>query len=343
MGVLSDMLGYGLKQAGNVLDNPGAAIRGALAGKPSELARLPLGNWSDVLGVTSPQNRTSGRDLLRSYGAVGEEDNWGNFAGGMAADMATNPLTYVTGPLAKGISKGAGAASKGFNPALRAARKELAMAKRIDAAGVPEAVVGGTQRLPSGVNVANELRQNTYDLAPSIADRATREGLAGVFLRSDRMGGTMAKGAATNVAPNVANRHEVTHGLMNEIAKHGHSGEGLPWVVRMAGNINKGAGDKGVRAGLGQMADEMAAFAMEKRGLPGQVANAANFLFNPNLANRAGYAADIAKRSPWVGRAYRAAPYATGGAGTVGAAGAGYEGYDAYMKKKRDNEVINNY
>jgi len=40
-----------------------------------------------------------GRDLLRRHGLVGKKDTWGNWAAGFATDIATDPLTYITGPM----------------------------------------------------------------------------------------------------------------------------------------------------------------------------------------------------------------------------------------------------
>lgn len=78
----------------STLDKPGRAVRGLLAGKPEELLNLiPL---SDTLGITDPNNTVSGRDLLRHYGMVGEEDNWGNFAAGVGAEMLLDPINFFT-------------------------------------------------------------------------------------------------------------------------------------------------------------------------------------------------------------------------------------------------------
>ena len=74
------------------LDTPGAQVRGLLAGK---------NGWND--------ERVSGRDLLRQHGLVGQENNWGNFFGGVAAEIATDPLSYLSGPI-KALTGGGRAA-----------------------------------------------------------------------------------------------------------------------------------------------------------------------------------------------------------------------------------------
>jgi hypothetical protein len=87
----------GIAYLGSALEKPGRAVRGILAGKPREaLAAIP---FSDALGITDYADRTSGRDLLRRYGMADKEDTWGNFLGGLAAEIATDPLTFLT-PLA---------------------------------------------------------------------------------------------------------------------------------------------------------------------------------------------------------------------------------------------------
>lgn len=73
----------GLSWAGYLLDTPGAFVRGVLAGDPLS-----------VFG--SSEERVSGRDLLRQYGMAGDEDTWGNFGGGIAAEVLLDPLTYAS-------------------------------------------------------------------------------------------------------------------------------------------------------------------------------------------------------------------------------------------------------
>ena len=78
----------GLSAAGNVLDLPGSSVRDALAFKnPFDQYLTPLHD----------ANRTTGRDLLRSYGMAGQHDSWGNFAGGLAAEIATDPTNLISG------------------------------------------------------------------------------------------------------------------------------------------------------------------------------------------------------------------------------------------------------
>ena len=76
----------GIAAVGNVLDLPGSMVRDVLA------LENPL---DQLLHPFSGESRTSGRDLLRKYGMAGRKDTWGNFAGGLAADILTDPLTYI--------------------------------------------------------------------------------------------------------------------------------------------------------------------------------------------------------------------------------------------------------
>jgi hypothetical protein len=100
LNTLSQAGSSGLSWAGYLLDTPGALIRGTLAGDPLS-----------VFG--SSDERVSGRDLLRQYGMAGEEDTWGNFGGGFAAEAILDPLTYASlglSLLGKGAASQAGKA-----------------------------------------------------------------------------------------------------------------------------------------------------------------------------------------------------------------------------------------
>lgn len=77
----------GISMLGNFLDVPGSMARDVLAGQ----------NPIDQLGsIFRSENRTTGRDLLRKYGLAGRKDTWGNFGAGIGAEIALDPLTYLT-------------------------------------------------------------------------------------------------------------------------------------------------------------------------------------------------------------------------------------------------------
>lgn len=88
----------GLSGLGWLLDTPGSIIRGALSGGPLKgLSAL----WE------SSDDRVTGRELLRQYGMVGDEDTWGNFGGGLAAELLLDPLTYASFGLNAVLGRGA--------------------------------------------------------------------------------------------------------------------------------------------------------------------------------------------------------------------------------------------
>lgn len=87
------------------LDTPGAMLRGGLANGFQGAA--------DALSQNEEQ-RVSGRDLLRQYGMVGDEDNWGNFFGGIGAEIALDPVAWATGGIKSLTGAGTTAAKAGL-------------------------------------------------------------------------------------------------------------------------------------------------------------------------------------------------------------------------------------
>ena len=86
----------GISHVLGALDKPGQAARGLLAGKG--LASLKhLVPFSDTIGLTTEKDHTSGRDLINAMGLTERGDKgWGAWGVGLAADIATDPLTYTT-------------------------------------------------------------------------------------------------------------------------------------------------------------------------------------------------------------------------------------------------------
>lgn len=130
----------------NVLDTPGAATRNMLAG------RNPL------INPLSGENRVSGRDLLRQYGLAGNQDTWGNWLGGMAAEMALDPTNLIGGGLLANTVKRLGRV-KAANRGIEAANK-LSLAQRAQGF-MPEEIARltkavGENGLPHPVRVINE-------------------------------------------------------------------------------------------------------------------------------------------------------------------------------------------
>jgi len=95
---LSEAGSSGLAGLGWFLDTPGAVVRGTLSGGPLKGA--------SALWDTS-EDRVTGRELARQYGLMGDTDTWGNFFGGIGAEVLLDPLTYGTLGLSQLVSRGA--------------------------------------------------------------------------------------------------------------------------------------------------------------------------------------------------------------------------------------------
>ena len=111
---------------GNLLNLPGSSVRDILAGQN------PFDQWVSPFSDT---NRVSGRELNRSYGMAGKEDTWGNFAGGMATEILTDPLPMLgavfLGKTAKGaaIAKTGGETAKSLGAGIRSGERALVSGK----------------------------------------------------------------------------------------------------------------------------------------------------------------------------------------------------------------------
>jgi hypothetical protein len=86
----------GLNYVLGAIDKPGQAVRGLLAGHGAS-ALKHLVPFSDSIGLTTDADHVSGRDLTDQLGITSKRDNgWGAWGAGLAADIATDPLTYMT-------------------------------------------------------------------------------------------------------------------------------------------------------------------------------------------------------------------------------------------------------
>lgn len=91
---LANATASGLTGLGWILDTPGAFARGTISGL---MEGDPL---KGVRALWQPSDeRVSGRDLFRQAGLIGDEDTYLNWAGGLAGEMALDPLSYLN-PLA---------------------------------------------------------------------------------------------------------------------------------------------------------------------------------------------------------------------------------------------------
>jgi hypothetical protein len=111
MGRLMDIL----SGAGAALDLPGSTLRDIAGGQN------PFDQWMTPF---SWDNRLTGRDLLRQYGAAGSEDTWGNYLAGTGIEMLSDlPAAALTGGLYSAL-KGGG------KQALRSAAKPFEQTAR---------------------------------------------------------------------------------------------------------------------------------------------------------------------------------------------------------------------
>jgi hypothetical protein len=82
---------------GNILDTPGSMVRDLITLAPGGSApRNPFDQILDPMGREYEGNRIEGREMLRDWGLADKKhDTWTNFLGGLALEIATDPLTYV--------------------------------------------------------------------------------------------------------------------------------------------------------------------------------------------------------------------------------------------------------
>lgn len=144
---LANMGSNGIAGLGWLLDTPGAVIRGALSGG--------IGKGVSALWDTS-EDRVTGRELLRQYGMAGDEDNWQNFAGGLATEVLLDPTSWL---------------SLGLNQVLGKGAKTVGGELLAKAGGLEGADVAARQ---AGRGIRTHLRQSTVEdilngLHPSIA------------------------------------------------------------------------------------------------------------------------------------------------------------------------------
>lgn len=180
-GILGTVLG-GVEYLGGVLDKPGAAVRGVASGL-TDLAQgdstpdwggglLNLVPWSDTIGLTNRSERISGRDVLENVGILGANKpglgingwnptdwDWGNLGGdlaGFGAEVAMDPLSYVTGPLGT-LMKGAKPAELA-SPVAKATAAAKAAGQEIDlktlAGTFKEALPAGAMSKPMTLDEA---------------------------------------------------------------------------------------------------------------------------------------------------------------------------------------------
>lgn len=168
----------GLGFVGGILNKPGRIVRGLLGGQPREL--LNAVPFSDALGITDPSQQVHGTDLLGID--RNQADQAGFFSpeglGGFAAEMATDPLNFLSfggGALTKAgqLAKKAGVLPRnisgvGGRLAGLAAGSPEAVAVANKAAQLGQAGISGTERLGGHVGFGLPFMGNSAvaDLGP---------------------------------------------------------------------------------------------------------------------------------------------------------------------------------
>jgi hypothetical protein len=176
LGRIGDASLSGLSMVGNALDLPGSMVRDTISGHNP---------FDQLLSPLSDRNRQTGRDVLRTYGLAGKKDTWGNWGAGLGAEIALDPMTYLTfglGALGKGgkVAKAAGL----IDDAARVGARRL---------GVEASQVGARQ-----ARVGNTLRDLIQDggmeAARKARDAAKAQGLKLRDIADEPLGGLMGVG-----------------------------------------------------------------------------------------------------------------------------------------------------
>jgi hypothetical protein len=172
------------------LDTLGAGVRGLLAGKPGSV----FGN---------AEERVSGRDLLREYGLIGDEDTYANFAGGLLTEIVTDPLSYIN-PLAwlgsgakTAVGKAAG--KSGLLRTLRATTDEMIESggqfagKKLGPRGImkeatPQDFITHLEKKAPGFN-ADKAANDFYDAYTMSGGKLSKEEALKQVMASDFGGG----------------------------------------------------------------------------------------------------------------------------------------------------------
>lgn len=213
MGVLARQSGQTLETVGLALDTPGAIVRGVLAGDP-------LSGFS-----FNRDDRVSGSELLDAYG-LKPENSYASGISGFVTEVATDPLSFVSGPLnalskAGNVARGANllddapkVASKLFSdPTLTRSFTEKALTKAnvpLDSAAALSARPVYGQRYSQVRLTLDDLVRNSADptKAKEAAERyitTNYKGLTYNDLANQKLGGTFGIGPAFGSTTDVYN------------------------------------------------------------------------------------------------------------------------------------------
>jgi hypothetical protein len=206
-----------IETLGRALDTPGAIARGVLAGEPTSGF-----NWDY-------DKRVTGEELLEKYGLLNPAQNrWARTGAGLAAEIALDPLTMVSGPLRALGAGGKAARATGLLDKVSdvamarigfddAARTMTGRATKKWAEGLAPKGIGATaetysirpligQRQAQATTTLDELVQfadkgkDTRDAYAAVSDYLANRGIRYEDVAGDKLGGAFGLGYFTPMA-----------------------------------------------------------------------------------------------------------------------------------------------
>lgn len=298
-----------------MLGEIGAGLGGLLGQLGDALSAPRRAIWS-ALGA--PEH---GNELVSNLTGLDKDSPWAH-ALGLGAEVLGDPLTYAGGFIGKGIGSLTSLGRAATPTAEAAGGLGGLLLKGAEGATAAPGAIGGAAAVaesaaPSAYQAFRPLRQrfsmvrnlrpveeagegSTAGARTFLSDHYAGEltgqpasrnqflgdvdGLGGVIERVNALGAYNPKfdvGAVKSGVPDPVGvfRHEMTHGLIDQAMKTGDA-SGLPLVMRVPASLRQS--QSGFVRGLGRIADETAANALERRDLLGQIGNGARFLMNPS-------------------------------------------------------------
>ena len=155
---LARQTGGAIETLGKTLDTPGAIARGIIAGKPGSGF-----SWDS-------EDRVYGDDLLDQFGLIDDDTNpWVRTIGGLATEVALDPLALLSGPLTA-VTKG-GKAARAAGLMDRASDAVMA-AKGIDALADSSRTGRAAMKWAKKNNLP--ISESTFQARPLVGPRAAR-------------------------------------------------------------------------------------------------------------------------------------------------------------------------
>lgn len=155
---VANAAGGTIGRLGYALDTPGAGVRSAMVGRPD-------------LWMADADERVSGRDVLRHYGLASKEDDWANWAAGLALEVATDPLSMLSGPMAALRPAGKAAKAAGL---LDDAGRAISRKVQSGAAVAPEVASRASGRVAQLTKDGRRITDNDFYTKPLLGPRAAR-------------------------------------------------------------------------------------------------------------------------------------------------------------------------